>query len=124
MADFEGKFDIDEVKSSGEIKGKFKLSEEELDNVAGGCPEGGDADSSEDANADIANHEAALTTCYVNVEGYCNSNRCVVCGKTGQVVSGAGTNEKVVLCPTGYYTHFSLDYSVCSDWFALVSKTA
>ena len=37
MADFEGKVEMNDDKTEGEVKGKFKLTEEELDNVAGGC---------------------------------------------------------------------------------------
>ena len=37
MADFEGKIEMNDDKTEGEVNGKFKLSEEELDNVAGGC---------------------------------------------------------------------------------------
>ena len=37
MADFEGEKRLNRETSELEVKGKFKLSEEELDNVSGGC---------------------------------------------------------------------------------------
>ena len=37
MAEFEGEKNLNRETSELEVKGKFKLSEEELDNVAGGC---------------------------------------------------------------------------------------
>ena len=37
MAEFEGEKSLNRETSELEVKGKFKLSEEELGNVAGGC---------------------------------------------------------------------------------------
>ena len=39
MAKFEGEKNLNRKTSELEVKGKYKLSEEELDNVAGGCGE-------------------------------------------------------------------------------------
>ena len=37
MAEFEGEKNLNRETSELEVNGKFKLSEEELDNVSGGC---------------------------------------------------------------------------------------
>ena len=59
MANFEGEKNLNRETSELEVKGKYKLSEEELDNVAGGCGDDGSGENS-DSNENKDPHENCI----------------------------------------------------------------
>ena len=78
MAEFEGEKRLNRETSELEVRGKYKLSEEELDNVAGGC---GDDDNTYNGHPKVAATWKPL------------------CGTTGRDSCGGKASCCACLCP-------------------------
>ena len=76
MANFEGEKRLNRETSELEVKGKFKLSEEELDNVAGGCGDDGPYETRGDWDAICPDKNSFSPN---ELQGGANSRCCGYC---------------------------------------------